>query len=303
MTKVALLTTWGEICGLAEYAKNLVGNCLDTEFTVIARPNWPKLWELAIDCQIVLVNYEPGLLSWLSPVLVRNLSIANKKTVMILHTSHEGINREPFSITRAFDRVVVHEKTQEGFVYIPCGIVECWTDPDKKTKNSLGSCGFPFPWKGFHQVAQAAQLLGKSCTIISADSSHADTMAMRRCVMDACPTAEYVTDWLPEADVISKLAENEVNVFAYGGGLYGISGAVRLGLASGRPCVLSRNRQFRDLYDYEDEIEFTPTTEPADIADAVKRVLDNKKRPKRVLEDMGWSKTGKMYSELFQSLV
>lgn len=299
--KVALVTTWGERCGIAEYAKELVASCPGVEFKIIGRP-----WEItqvlreSASCSIVHFNYEPGLLGHIDAVQIAAMKAMGKKTVLTLHTSHDGDNRTPF--TTAFDRTVVHEKTQEGFTFIPNGI------PDFRpnypgTLDALGTAGFPFPWKGFEEVAKAAQMLGKTAIVVAPDSRHWDTWSMKECVKKACPTATYVTEWLETKEVIERLAVCSCLVFAYQGGNYGISGAVRMGLATGRPVVLSRCRQFRDLFEYDDEIGFTRDCSAAAIVEAVQDTLATGKRPKRVLQDMSWKRCGELYMNVYKDLL
>src|SRR2546428_357792 len=112
MLKVGLLTSWNERCGIAEYAKNLVFNTsrentysdveqvvlnintFNSENTLLFRPE-----------DIIHINYEPGLFGWLTTSCINHLKAMGKKTVLTLHTSHDGDNRSEF--TNAFDRVVV----------------------------------------------------------------------------------------------------------------------------------------------------------------------------------------------------
>lgn len=299
--RVLLVTTWGERCGIAEYARELANHCTEIEFRISPRP-WASVQIVkdAADCDIAHLNYEPGLMGHLDAGFVHMLRQMGKKTVLTLHTSQAGDNRTAF--TTAFHRTIVHEKTEEGFTFIPMGIPE-FESPYVGTIDALGTCGFPFPWKGFHQVAQAAQLLGKTCIVIGPDSKHWDTWAMKEVVKQACPTATYVTEWLESKEVIQRLSVCACNVFAYQGGNYGISGAVRMGLATGRPIVLSRCRQFRDLFEYDDEIGFAEDCSPEAIGRAVQETLASGKRPKRVLKDMSWRRSSDLYKQVYKEIM
>lgn len=296
--RVALVTTWNERCGIAEYAKNLVQHVTGVDFKIVARPgSISEINAQCADCDIVHINYEPGLFGFVSPTDVGSLRGQGKYTVLTLHTSHAGDNRTPFTVM--FDKVVVPEKTTEGFVCIPHGMPDAPELSSHVDADLIGTCGFPFPWKGFHQVAMAAELLHKRALVIAPESGHANTEAMRQVVMQSNPSAIYVTGWATEAQIAFSLSTCAVTVFAYQGGNYGISGAVRMGLAAGRPIVLTRNRQFSDLYDYEDEIEFIDSPSPEAVAEGVQRVLTNGKRPKKVLADMSWSRCAELYRKVY----
>lgn len=305
--KVALLTTWNERCGIAEYAKSLVTYAKNTEFSIFGREIFENSNALLAlpdqlcgnGCCIIQINYEPGLWHILDADVCSKLRKNGMRLVMTLHTSNSGNNRN--ALTTVFDRVIVHEQTTEGFEHVPMGIPEVNLDGIEVTKG-IGTAGFPFPWKGFHQVAQAAKQLDMNCVVVAAKSDHFDTTVMEQFVKDAQPDTEYVKDWLPQEDVVRKLASCEVNVFAYDGANNGISGAVRMGLAARRPLVVTRCRQFRDLFAYEDEIEFIDSQSPKDIAAGIERVLESGKCPKRVLEDMSWTKAAQRYEEIYTSL-
>jgi glycosyltransferase involved in cell wall biosynthesis len=254
------------------------------------------------DCDILHVNYEPGLMPMVVDWKVQAWKAMGKRkpAVLTLHTSREGDNRSAF--TYAFDRVVVHEKTTDGFTQIPMGVPEYPNLPYVKIF-SAGTAGFPFPWKGFHALAQA--LPEYKLLFVGPESGHVDTFAMKSVIERDNKNAVYLTRWMDGQAVSHQLATCECSVFFYEGGNYGISGAVRMGLAAGRPVLLTRNRQFRDLFDYEDELYFIPLhSSVVDIRKAVQQVLEDKhpKKPKRILEDMGWSKVGQQYKALYDSL-
>lgn len=305
--KIGLLTTWNEKCGIAEYARNLVmyATTPDIEFVIYGREvwSWPTLIYKIIEdkIDIIHVNHEPGLFRWLDIGIIGNIKSRGIKVVLTYHTSNETNNHSNF--TDVFDRVVLHEKTNDGFVYIPEGIPVVELSPNVAREVTLGTAGFPFPWKGFHAVAKASKLLDMGCVVVAPDSSHFDTQLMKQCVMDAQPNASYITLWLKEEEVIKTLSECYVNVFAYSGHPQGISGAVRMGLAAARPLVLTRCRQFRDLYDYEDEIEFIQFPYEQDIAEGVRKVVKGNKRPSRVLKDFSWINSGRKYVDVYRSVV
>jgi glycosyltransferase involved in cell wall biosynthesis len=303
--KVSLVTTWNEPCGIAEYALNFVKNIpLDVPVSIIpASVGWHNCCNTSIDQQadIVVFNYEPGILGWLTPAQVLHLRNIGKKTVLILHTSHEIDNSN--NLTAAFNKVVVHEPTRDNFVYIPHGIPvfngACRADGKEYF---AGSCGFPFPWKGFPEVAEA--VYPKNCLLIIPISRHARPEP----IIEVCKTKNaactYYTNYAPEERVMEMLTKCEIAIFAYWGGNLGISGAVRLALASGTPTIVTRTcRQFRDLLAYEDEIEFSESPHPVHLREAITRLEKSGKKPARILEDMSWKVIAKRYMQLFEEIM
>lgn len=303
MLTCGLLTTWGERCGIAEYAVNLVNSVPDVSFKIIARP-WEHALETIRSCDVVVVNHEPGLFQWMDHNTIKQMQFAGKRkpVILIMHTSNAVNNRSVF--TSAFDKVVVHEKTPDGFVHIPHGIVEQDVSLVIRDVFRVGTVGFPFPWKGFSLVAEACKVLGYPCRIIAPESRHWDTNGVECHLRSFNPDVEYIKEWLSVKDTIIKLAECSVNVFAYQGGNAGISGAVRLGIAAQRSVVISRCRQFRDLYeDYNSQFYVAENLTVDGLAHQISLAVASRIVPRKVLEDQGWSKVGKMYSELIVNSV
>lgn len=296
---VGLVTSWDVRCGIAEYAANLISSC--SGITPI--PLQQYSYGIACQYDVVHLNHEAGLFRCFPSGDLHHLRRDGKKLVLTLHNTGEGLNRNSF--TDLFDRVLVHEKTQDSgnFVYMPHGIPEVPVSENHGKKASIGIAGFPFPWKGFHPTALVANKYGLGCLAIMPKSDHVDTGPMEKVVRESNHLAEVLTDWMPASEVVRRLSECLLLAFPYGGGLSGISGAVRLGLAAKRPIVLSRCRQFRDLFDYEDEIYFADEG----LEQAVAQVLSDlengiAKIPNCLLDDMAWSKVGQMHRQVYESL-
>ena len=309
--KVAFVTSSDLKCGIGAYGRALISRLPQVEWTVVGHrtvgadlPATGTAADRRFD--VVHVNYEPGLFP--PPVLAHVLRFG-RRSLLTLHTSRDGDNRT--GITEAFDRTVVHERclnlgmAGSRFVHVHMGLPE----PVPSTARShlppcdVGSVGFPFPWKGFPQVAAAAYQLGLTCGLLMPESPHVDYRLAEAACRAACPTGlTTVSHWVDEPDVLASMRACRTTAFAYQGQNAGISGAVRLGLAAGQPMVLTRCRQFCDLFPYEDEIEFVPTPHPADVAAGIARVLANGKRPSRVLADLSWASAAAKYLDLYQLL-
>jgi hypothetical protein len=197
MKTVALITPWNDRCGIAEYAKYLV-QYLPKDIVVkianIAEPNWSSI---ANEADILHFNYEPGLFPSLSASDILRLK-GVKKTMMTLHTSHSGNNRTP--LTSAFDLVVVHEKTLDGFYHIPHGVIPLSKKRPSSSmygKPTIGTAGFPFPKKGFHQVVLTAKALEMACLIIAPESRHWDTHQVKEFLQKEWSKVTYDSRWYP----------------------------------------------------------------------------------------------------------
>lgn len=296
--KIALVTTWDERCGIAEYAKDLVESSDGVEWDIIGRP-FDINRALQSDAPIVHVNHEPGLFSNWDHISVNRLKAVGKKTVCTWHTSSYD-NRNGF--TSAFDTVVVHEDTTDGFIHIPHGIYD-WNGP-VESKDAVATAGFPFPWKGFHQVAEAARDLGIGFRAMIPESPHGDANRFKNELLSIHTGAEIRTDWAPKSEVVPWLAECKVQAYCYHGANGGISGAVRLGLATGRATVISQCRQFRDLLEHYSEEVFTLSQiNGNEIRNRIDEALKKDIRPTRILKDMSWKRCAGLYKQVYESLL
>lgn len=299
--KVALITSWDERCGIAEYARNLTENLKDVEWEIHQRPfSWPAI--LRSQAEVVHVNHEPGLMGWLEPQLLGQLKSRGKKIVLTMHASNETSNQGP--LTQVADRVVLHEKTNDGFVHIPMGVPE-WKQTTVWAMPGISTAGFPFHWKGFWAAAQAARDLKIAFRAVVPESQHGDALHVKQQLKDICPWAQVRTEWMAKEDVIEWLAGCRVQVFAYWGHNAGISAAVRLGLATGRATVISRSRQFRDLtQDYRDEVYVVDSDMPTpeQLAGVVKEALTGQRVPVRILKEMGWTTVAQKYAEMYRGM-
>jgi hypothetical protein len=305
MINVGLLTTWDERCGIAEYGKNLAKHMPDTDvqFHILQRPQWNVDYLLSAAAHVDLfhLNYEPGLFTWLNATTIQQMKAAGKSKpfILTLHTSHAGDNRGPF--TDLFDKVIVHEKTLDGFDFIPQGVPTVTTSRnDPYNPFIVGTVGFPFPWKGFDIVAQATAKLGLACRVIAPKSHHWDAEGVARYLYTLNPELQVITDWLEQDQVIHKLRECSVNVFAYQGHPAGISGAVKLGVAAQRPLVVTMCRQFRDMYEtHPEELYIADPVNVDTVAEAIDLAIKERKFPNALYEENKWSVVVALYKQVY----
>jgi len=304
--RICLLTSSDERCGVAVYGQHLMVALPEVKWTVIGHREW--LGVLLDEFDLVVVNYEPGLFPALMP---RRAFVKGQKTILIMHTSHAGDNHN--WLTHQFNRVVVHEPTTEGFDFIPMATPAPLTN-DELVETAdmrrigfsfkLGTVGFPFPWKGFDEVADAAKMMGGHALVIAPKSEHKGADWLGNAERLRAKGAFVATKWMDERYVLKMLNCCDCIVFAYHGCNPGISGAVRLGLACGRPVVVTKCRMFRDLEAYADEIGVAESPSAQDIYNAVeKMVTEEWKLPKRVLAETNWEVVGRKYLELFNGCI
>jgi hypothetical protein len=290
----------------------------------VPRPWSPEqILGAAEDCQIVHVAYEHSLHGHLVGVGIFNrLRAAEKKTVCTFYNMwpDDGsyLISSPFytrqnPILKEFDAVVVqdpHTDPKDGFIYIPQGVM----DVPKATvvEPSLGTAGFPTEVKGSLIMARVAQHLGLGVMQFMPESKYADAQGMARRIRGMVPTADLYFDFHPQEHIASRLSECLLTCWLYRAfnGQSGISGSAHLGLAAGRPVVVSRAGMYRDLFDYEDEIYFVDSDQPSfeNVLPVVQKVLadigaGNPKRPRRLLIDAGWQRCGQLYGGIYRRLV
>ena len=320
--RVGLITTDWNVhrCGVAEYSRMLIENLRvvapDIEVTPIFQPY--DFWSLhprvmAGNYDVIHFNYDSGFLGIFGAGIAEKFRAGGAKIMLTLCDHHDKNNREIFPFTNDFDRIIVHQQTPDGFTFIPIGIDVLENSPWSESNTTIGTAGFPLAQKRPLEVAATAAILVREtpritgCTMVCPISQHIDTHEIGRQNKQIFPSVNYITDWLPQMEVSRILASNLVNVYPMSDGKSGISASVRMGIATGSYMVLTKCLMFADLYQnekYREEIEWVeqnPT--PRSLADGVLRVLENKKRPKKILEDLNWKNSAQKYADVYRSLV
>ena len=314
MKKVILISNWDLQCGNAEYARDLKKE-LEKEFEVTGLPGNMNVVRSSMTSfsETVIVNWHPTRVS-INVDDVRWLKKMNKRVIIILQNSFRGpVDVRAGSMLLEADVVVGHEEMEfEGtgvrYQSIPHGIVEVEELPAIYPTPCIGTAGFPFPWKRFDVVAEAAKKFNTRCRMIAPRSDQLDTdLFMEGIAGHIGPLANIYRSWLPAQQVVSMLAECWANIFWFTSyspeDQLGQSGSVRLGIAARRPVIISTHRKLRTLFQYEDELYIAGREE--DVYRHLETILaapERAKRPKRILEEMGWSVVGKQYRELVNSL-
>lgn len=313
--KVGLVSNWDLQCGSAQYARDLVTE-LEKEFVVVGLPpSMSQVRQTNIDdVDVVIVNWHP------SRVVVTAedmewLKGKGKKVILILQNSfRETPVIAEGSMLLVVDMVVAHEEMQffgrqPNFRCIQHGIPEIEDLPAPYEDKWIGTAGFAFPWKRFDVVAEAAKKFNARCRIISAQSDQMGTDVFLKGIAGHLGTlADMHMSWYTTTEVVRMLAECTLNIFWFNSysleDQLGQSGSVRLGLAAKRPTIISTHKKFRTLLPYGDELYVCLREE--DVYTAVEEILaspEKARKPKWLLKEMGWSRTGEQYRELVREVV
>lgn len=322
MIKVGLVTNWNERCGVADYAEKLISYAThfsDVTFKKIGGPfTLNYLLKETENVDVIHINYAQYIFQNMPQIpMLTNLpnffALRNRGQKLML-TFHDSSEHETERVSKIgmFDTIVTHEPTSsypKAVHFIPQPLYEVNVE-EIKIENKIGSAGPPFPWKGFKRMAEAASNIGMSCLAIFSNpsSDKLDIEEEKKKVISVCPDAEVkIQNWWKHEDIVRRLAECKIIAFPYDTDmkLYGISAAVRFGLAARRSVIVSRCSHFRDLQNYEDEVYFIEKDK--DLESSVRQVLSDiekgrEKIPNRVIKDISWSKCAQMYVDLYKTL-
>jgi hypothetical protein len=334
--KVAVVTNWDEHCGNAEYAANLVHHAKrhsNVQIKIVPRPlTFDHIYAETRDVDLIHFNcVTPEFRSltteqwpWprfkegdknLTMMLQDSSQLRIKKAAGFVHQNEQS------KWVPVFDCIAVHEDPVDepyppNVRVIPHGLL-IEDVSDVKIQLKVGVAGFPMPWKGFIATAQAARNMKVGFLAIIPESKHVDVEQTKRLILEVHPEAEIVTEWLSQKQVIRRLAECFVTVFAYdevytgmeGHEFAGISGGVRFGLSARRPIIISHCSLLRDLHKYPHEIYAINKTAAMmgygrGIEMAIRQVFDDYqvgcvRRPARILQDMNWDHTACMYLDMW----
>jgi hypothetical protein len=307
--KVAIISNWHEKCGNADYARDLRLELIkEKEFEVITFTT-P---EEATGQDVVVISWHPSRVQ-LPPSAMHRLHERGMKVIVVLQNSfvgyYDSTDHDPL---RFADAIIAHQKMNGNvpITYIPLGIHVIDDLPEPSSELRVGIAGFPYAWKRFDVTASVAQTLGGRSMLIAPRHDMGDVETPITEIYRTFPTADIERDLLPVPEVIRRLATCTMNVFWYQhmppDDLVGQSGSVRMGVAAKRPMIISDHPKLSSIAAYEDEVYVT--AELAQVHEYAKEIWSNirqglpVRRPKRLLEDMGWDKTGKLYVDLIKKV-
>jgi len=236
----------------------------DRSIEIQVDPDWldpEAFWRDRADYDLVHLNYHRGLHSRWTPTLgVPDVIEAGLAVVITFHDTYETQpDQLPWELLDRVAAMVVHE---------PCDLqrhekVRYWRQPcpertglhvpshrafDGGWHPTLGTVGFDFPWKNYDLLAQVTGELGWNLRIVGqVDTVRAEQLARLnpRIGFDGYTSTDYA---------IAALERCDATCFLYNCANSGTSGAIRLGMAAGKPLLAFRAcRQMRDLIE-EDAI-------------------------------------------------
>jgi glycosyltransferase involved in cell wall biosynthesis len=293
--------SWGDRCGIAQYAASLVESLPEVRVTREA----PDLRGV----RLLHVEHEPSLLADAQlqptvceahtqgiPVVVNQHAVApvahawEREADLLLATNTDGA-------------AILRGRWPSKWVeHVPHGC-PTWFPPRKRRRGRvIGAFGFLEGHKGFWELLEAVpRIPGAELLLFSyakgAEVDEAFTEASRGL------RVRRVATFLPEEEVARRLAaEADVLVFWYRPTAYAsTSGAARVGLATGVPVLTSATGLFADLRDV--------TYQPHDLIEGVERLLEDAPLRKRLTsaarefcETNSWPRVAERHRALWRTL-
>ena len=196
---------------------------------------------------------------------------------------------------RACQRILVHAPADlnrlkrhgllDNVTLFPHGILD-WPEPAPRTSGKrfeIASYGFFLPHKGLPQLVEALALLHRDgrdvrLNMVNAEYPIADSAQLVKQVKELARTlsvshlVEFCTDFLEDEASLARLAAADLVVFPYQNTGESASGAVRYGLASGRPVAVTPLAIFDDVQTVTFRL---PGQTPQDIAAGIAALMDD----------------------------
>jgi hypothetical protein len=242
-------------CGIAEHTTQLVTACRSAEHVIDDRWLDPAKaindWDHQLNPDVVHLNYHRGLHSRWTPGTVHALGYP---TVITFHDTYEvQPDRLPWDLLNGpnVSAMVVHEpcdlQAHPKVHYLPqaCPADRGCLAPALefgRTRPVLGTLGFDFPWKNYDALATITAQVGWGLRIVG------QVTEARRAYLAELNPCIYTDGWVDTQMAVAALRECQATAFMYTCANSGTSGAIRLGVAAGRPLFAQHGcRQFRDL--------------------------------------------------------
>ncbi|MGY4517265.1 glycosyltransferase [Lysobacter sp. HA18] len=232
-----------------------------------------------------------------------------RTVVVVMHaTSDPGGERKRLRLLaeglRGCSRVLVHSIGDlnrlkdigivENVALFPHGVLDAATRPITPlgTKFTLATYGFFLPHKGLPEIVEAVALLARQghdvhLRMVNAefpDPSSREHIALVRSRLQALGVRNRVrmeTEFLSDAESLEALAEADAIVFPYQRTGESASGAVRYGLAVGRPVLVTPIRIFDDVRSATFSL---PGTTAAEIAAGIEAFMSEQRRSTSAFE-------------------
>lgn len=238
---------------------------------------------IAAGNSIAVIQSQPGLMSWRGLTrLLQRLQQAHIATYVTLHNTHDWFYQASLSeddriVWKAVCGLFVHTVTDMNLlkmaglvdhaIYFPHGVYDPPEVNIKAMRDRLGlsldqpvlaTFGFLHPHKGQQVLLQAlSQLSGPwqrvqllmLNTVLAEESSQLEWQACRRLIKELRLSERVIMQphFLPEVEALQYLAASDAVIYPYQFTSESASGAVRMGLASGRPVLATPLDIFQDV--------------------------------------------------------
>jgi hypothetical protein len=321
--RVALVTTWGTACGIAEHSAFLKQAVEDADpeidIRVITDLHPKGILGLATPSltppfDLVVLNYHAALHSQWTPDAIRQVQEQHKIPVMVIyHDTGVPCNDQCLGIVTAADATVVHEPCDEfrgnpNVHYWRMGVpgwAGVWRHDFAGPRPILGSIGFPFPWKNYDQLARITAEIGWGLLLLAPGATVEQVERWR--VIN--PYLDVQTAFTNARQAVSMLAGCDATAFAYTCQNAGQSAAILMGIAARKPVLaFAQCRQFRALFD--DRVGRTAISWVENSFLDLGFILQQFVRIERVspaivalAEQESWAKLGVKFADLWQAMV
>ncbi len=331
--RVLLVTTWQTACGIAMHSE-MLKEAVEAADRGIEIVPWPDLDPASLQhterIDLVWLNYHAALHSRWTPEWIAQWR-GHGPGGCTFHDTGVPNSDHCKAIIDACDTAVVHEPFDD----LPAEKVHYWrmgvpgpVNPilygkrDRPSATSawqakpiaeefkawadqpvLGSIGFPFQWKNFDLLAKISGELGWALVLIAPTATPEQIATWRALNPDLYVRSDFVS----RREAIGLLAGCDATAFAYVCANTGQSGAILQGIAARKPVLaFSSCRQFRALANDDlgkHTIMWAETVEQLRTALLLCPIGRVDSGIVALAEQDGWPRLGRMYAELFRSLV
>jgi hypothetical protein len=315
--RVALVTTWGTACGIAEHSAYLkaaveqADPSIEIEIVTDLHPQGVHRLPKPVD--LIWLNYQAALHSQWTPQAIYAWQNIDIPVGVTYHDTGVPNSDQCKHITGQADAAVVHEPADDlvtGVHYWRMG-VPAWNgafefDPDPKAWSNgrpiLGTVGFPFPWKNYDELARVTHLTGWALLLIAPTATAADQMRWEA----LNPHTLVERSFTPRDKVVSLLGGCDATAFCYTCANTGQSGAILQGIAARKPVIAFAScRQFRALLKDPLAREVLRWADTFDQVSRILRICPVQRLDPGILalaEQDSWAALGQRYAGLWREL-
>jgi glycosyltransferase involved in cell wall biosynthesis len=338
-----VVPTWGQQCGVADYAKNLMDAAEDRQiqFKVLkdldehfaARVmkesvdlihfqfeysiyEFDRLYQAMTEVNRIRIPIMATLHSWNSHLVSENMLLSLLSTVVIVHSEE----MRQICIENGFpaDKLLVRPLGSRSYQLLPADQTRRLFDISGFPR--IGYFGFPFPHKGIGNLMEALNKLKVYFPDLKGyffahypdylDEEHPYFTFLKELQkqFDQQDHLVLIKEYLPESALVNLLHSMDINVLPYSQHFQkGISSAVRFMLGARKPVVATDDLYFSDLTDEVYKIE---DDRAETIAEGIGKLLLDSNLQARLLESgdkflqaTRWEVLGYGYRNLYQQIM